>query len=541
MGFWFILKIFVASVLSVSPTGKFNYENFHHREDSGYPGHGRNSFAPTLGASIITDVGAVAGSQGRNIAVSGDTVVIIYSQSSGNTLYGVQVAYSFNGGGNWHSYDLSTIQMVDCYSGVVWPRSWNSPLFFWNEAVTVGGAELTSRVLIAWDVNFPNGVFQVIELPHSSDWNVWLPSADASGDTIIVTGTDVLTTFFSFIWRSYDHGASWDADTFLTTGIAGGWHDPPIPRIGHNGYVAVLTDWIVEYWCWISITPFFLESLDGGQTWIDTINLWDASGFAPYDSCSIWWGCYDFVLDNNNRPHIALRLAKLSFPYGDAWYVSPGSGSPGAWEDWEMTLMVGEGNGAPYSAEPTITYDPFRNVLFFGYRGLFEIDVDTVVDLGYFSSTDLGCTWNYEGPFKEIDELTEMAFEFPVLASSHIASSQLYACYVEDETGDFYIASVTPDVSAREYAGTKTGNHLLRIISPATNWARIIFNLEKREEATLEFYDVSGKLVKSFDLGALLPGHHEREISLSDLKSGVYLVRLQGKTTSAIQKLVVAK
>ncbi|RKZ02979.1 MAG: hypothetical protein DRQ04_03110, partial [Candidatus Hydrothermota bacterium] len=281
-------------------------------------GKAEGVFPPSFASPEITprdtiagtpDIRTALGTPGRNIAVRGDTVVVIFGPASGdptNIFRGVQAGYSLDGGHTWSLFDLSTNQVRRVYPGVIWPENWDSPLFFWHEARNEGGVYLPSTAYIAWDLAFPNGVFNVVELPNSGDWDTWLPSADASGDTIIVIGANVLTTFLSFIWRSYDHGTTWDADTFLTTGVAAGWHDTPIPRIGHNGYVAVITDWVVDYG-WDAITPFFLESLDGGQTWIDTINLWDSCGWTPYASAGCWWYAYDFVLDENDKPHIAVK------------------------------------------------------------------------------------------------------------------------------------------------------------------------------------------------------------------------------------------
>jgi hypothetical protein len=59
-------------------------------------------------------------------------------------------------------------------------------------------------------------------------------------------------------------------------------------------------------------------------------------------------------------------------------------------------------------------------------------------------------------------------------------------------------------------------------------------------EATLRLYDVLGREVQSVQTGAE-PGRHETQLSVEDLASGVYVLRLQAGETSQTRRLTVVR
>jgi hypothetical protein len=60
------------------------------------------------------------------------------------------------------------------------------------------------------------------------------------------------------------------------------------------------------------------------------------------------------------------------------------------------------------------------------------------------------------------------------------------------------------------------------------------------QKATLRLYDVLGRQVQSVQAGAE-PGRHETQLSVQDLASGVYVLRLRAGETSQTQRLTVVK
>ncbi len=482
------------------------------------------------------DIRTCLGTPGKNIAVRGDTVVVIFGPPStdpDNIFRGVKAGYSFDGGHTWQLYDLSTNLIRRCYPGVIWPENWDSPLFFWMEASYSDGYQ-PAKIYVAWDLYFPMGLFNVVEMPNSQTWNVWLPSADASGDTIIVTGVNIFDNYYSYIWRSYDHGTTWEADTLFTEGETHGYHDTPIPRIGHNGYVAMITDFIVDLGNDNQvIAPYFAESMDGGQTWSSPMNLWDACGGMPYDSANGWWYVYDFVLDNNDKPHIIWKFSFGDYEYGDIWYFSPGGGSPGAWTDWSYTLLVGIGDGSHVATQPTIAYDPNNDALVAAYKAAFlEDSLDTIgkIDVGLLYSSDLGNTWVDYGTFSEqLDTIDEEGIELPALISSGV----VHVTYFDEISSHFMHAS-TSITGAEEY-NTLPAGFSLKVSNPVSDIAKISFTLPIAANVKASLYDAAGRLVRNLVNEAFSAGAHELTVNTSNLAKGLYFVyfNIDGKVASA--------
>jgi len=501
------------------------------RIEGAYSGGG-NKITPCDTIGSIPDMRAALGTPGKNIAVRGDTVVVIYGPPSNdpdNIFLGVRAAYSFDGGHTYSYFDLSTTQVRRIYPGVIWPENWDSPLFFWQEARYESGVYLPSKIFIAYDLAFPNGVFTVEELPNSEDWDVWLPSADASGDTIIVFAVNVMSSFLTFYWRTYDMGETWVSDTF-----PGGWIDTPIPRIGHDGYIALITDRVVDYG-WEALTPFFLESLDGGQTWIDTINLWEACGWTPYDSAGGWWYVYDFVLDTSDRPHISWKFGAGSLEYGDCWYIGPAEGSPGAWEGWEMKLIAGEGDGTPVATQPTITYDPENDMLFYTLKAFYIVGTDTLPHIGLFYTGDLGEHWMEIGPWGDPDEVEESAFELPVISGGGW-SSGLHASFADD-----YFCHAGPYYVGIGEGEENTGAELFDLFLSPGGRLVLSLDLENTSYVGIKLYDSAGRLAEDLYRGPLEKGYHELEFDIRGRKSGVYFVRAEVDGKSSSRKLILVR
>ncbi len=77
--------------------------------------------------------------------------------------------------------------------------------------------------------------------------------------------------------------------------------------------------------------------------------------------------------------------------------------------------------------------------------------------------------------------------------------------------------------------------------NPAVGLTTVNFELETREEVTIELYNVVGALVSQADLGNTSVGVHTQNIDVNNLSAGIYLVSLRAGDKVATQKLVVTK
>ncbi len=482
----------------------------------------------------IPDKRGLLGTAGRNIAVRGDTVVVIFGTpgDASNIFHGVNAYYSIDGGHSYEKHPLSTRNVRRNYPGVVWPQNWASPLLFWQETVLEGGSYSPTALYIAWDTLFPTGAFKVIELPFSQDLDVWYPSVSANGDTIAVTGINALSTGISYLWVSYDRGNNWDTTTLFGQGF-----DVPIIMVGKDGYMAILTGKVVDEYGWRSEAPFFMESTDGGVSWTDPINLWDASGWTPYDSAYTWWYSYNFVLDNEGRPHIAIRVARGVRELGDCWSISPLSGTKGAWSDWFMVLIEGDGEGGEIATEPFIGYDPANNRLIYILRGTFPRNDQGEPDVEVKYSRDGGLNWvNYGiwGP----DSIYEEMVEIPILLPSQGQSTLLH-CVFLDIQNPIYVFHSGPYSIGVEEKPTSAKPRVEFPIMVRDN-ITLNFNLKSNVWLKLHLFDVSGRQVLGFNT-MLGPNKSTINIPLKSTPSGVYFLTVKGKDLNIRRKILITR
>ena len=71
--------------------------------------------------------------------------------------------------------------------------------------------------------------------------------------------------------------------------------------------------------------------------------------------------------------------------------------------------------------------------------------------------------------------------------------------------------------------------------NPFNDKVNITRSSNKAEQASLALYDLSGKLIRSFEFGA---GERSIELNTTDLSAGVYLIRSKGNKSLSYFKVV---
>ena len=77
--------------------------------------------------------------------------------------------------------------------------------------------------------------------------------------------------------------------------------------------------------------------------------------------------------------------------------------------------------------------------------------------------------------------------------------------------------------------------------NPISESGTISFSLSKPGKVSLAVYDMTGRLIKKIADKEFSEGNHQITLNTKDLKSGIYLLRMQMQETVLAKKLVVVK
>jgi type IX secretion system substrate protein len=76
--------------------------------------------------------------------------------------------------------------------------------------------------------------------------------------------------------------------------------------------------------------------------------------------------------------------------------------------------------------------------------------------------------------------------------------------------------------------------------NPATEGINVSFSLPAPGRASLELFDVGGRVIVSREVGPLGPGRHFVDFKGNGLRSGVYLLRLSTGSGSIVKRVAIA-
>ena len=75
--------------------------------------------------------------------------------------------------------------------------------------------------------------------------------------------------------------------------------------------------------------------------------------------------------------------------------------------------------------------------------------------------------------------------------------------------------------------------------NPFSDQATIQFKLNKASDVSIAIYDITGKSVRRIEAGNYLAGEHTFNVQKGDLKSGIYILRMNTGDNAGFTKISV--
>jgi hypothetical protein len=137
-------------------------------------------------------------------------------------------------------------------------------------------------------------------------------------------------------------------------------------------------------------------------------------------------------------------------------------------------------------------------------------------------------------------------------ALAHSTTNQVlvtYSGWTEDFGGVTYDAmriwgKFYPFVGVEEevtYTIQNTGFNLRVYPNPARTRCSIVYNLVTDSEVNIAVFDVTGRLVREITNGRQNAGSYKKAIELSGLAQGVYFIKIESQSASAVEKVTLIK
>lgn len=289
------------------------------------------------------------------------------------------------------------------------------------------------------------------------------------------------------------------------------------------------------------------KSTDGGNTWSITNNSQQLDG-NPMLSMAISSQNPDVVYVasaplNNNPGHVF-----VSQNGGDTW-VNVTDGLPNRYfldlevdptNDAVAYVAVG-GYGSGHVFRTTDHGATWENIS----AGLPDLPTNAIAvdplfpnniyvgnDLGVFASVDFGATWQ-----TYLEGLPEAVMVFDLKISP--ANRKLRAASHGSGVFQRDLLEV-PFVSADQHVFTEKIK--LKVFpNPASNQAKLSYQLTDKQFVTIEVLDNSGRLFKTLLWDSQQPGEYQQAIPLTEFTAGTYYIRLKAGQQVLVEKLVVKK
>ncbi|MFC2114641.1 T9SS type A sorting domain-containing protein [Bacteroidota bacterium] len=208
-------------------------------------------------------------------------------------------------------------------------------------------------------------------------------------------------------------------------------------------------------------------------------------------------------------------------------------------------------NGFNHVYRTTNALDSVANVTFSSIHGnlphmpVFDVafnsqssNNDTIIigtELGVYSTTNGGTTWT--------EENTGMMDRAPVFMIRQYKKSPWSKSYT------FFIGShgmgifeeTTLDPAGIKESKRQIAEKLSIFPNPVNDHMNIRFNLNNNKNLIAEIYSLNGAMVKTLPINNAHSGMNQYVVNTSDMKSGIYIIRLRGEQIQLTNRFIIIK
>jgi hypothetical protein len=361
-------------------------------------------------------------------------------------------------------------------------------------------------------------------------------SIDCRGDVVVIVAADLMCDIV--MWKSTDNGTSWNKTVLVAAPIAAynttADYAPLISDVDGDGVGdtiltnagdpnVTLDNNNVAHVTWSSMRALDNDTTAGTSLGVflttDGINYWNENMSAPAEVAGI--------VDQNNDGTFTLPLNANELPFGRY------------------------GNGG-LSIHPQIGFDGNNNI-FLVYSSVSEL-TDTLNysaalrHIFITSSTDMGATWSAPEdivPLSTAPQGGDGEYQecvWPSIARDN--GNNVHIVYQRDNVPEYFVNNAPPNGSTYGPLNTSTNeiiyvawantvgvNEITKSTSfsmsqnfpnPFNGTTRFELNLKNNADATVEVYNVLGKLVKTMNLTDLTAGNNTVTLDLAGLNAGLY-------------------
>lgn len=319
---------------------------------------------------------------------------------------------------------------------------------------------------------------------------------------------------------------------------------------------------------------------------VDTIGLkyayWNGSDWEKTVVDSTWLAGHftSIALDSEDNPHIShnncdlLNLGHIKHSYydGSTWNTEE-LDDTGAYRDTSIYI---DSEDNPHIAYHDIVYDDVYKKLKYAWYGRPDQDLipKTFSAVNNNEST-LTLNWSVETTESEIIDgfnlyrreivLTEktlttvrtdyhpsVEMDIWTKINEHLITGQDPYTYIDDTvekgiTYEYRLEAVLED-STQTLGTTTSATGLPSSFSitsihpnPAVDNINITLSTPETAKVKLEIYDLTGRMVKSHNVGEVKTDEHTEVLSISDLSSGVYTVKVSIGVETSMKRMVVIR